>query len=699
MTAIDFKRRLKPGPFNRLFNGAAPRTIVIEKPRLGLPEALFAGATLADVTADLDVIAASFSAADNAVSIPRTAGVFDPDVIAVRVEVAVRALDNDAADYMRLYETERPMPASRVELELDFQDVPRLDAFAEAQPNSGPLALPTAREIRLTLIPVGRADDAYFHDEAARTGDPIVVTIRVEAGAEDTLIADSPLPATALQSFFFQPSAADGAPPCARLGTELALDASGTTLSGKSGRRTVFGCSAALRHTLSPEAGSLTFASSSDLFSRWINVVRFTVLRDWTWTGLAHTGMVIKRTVTRTSDGTSTETTVGTIQFPRGVTAHARPDREGNCRHASRQSTEVIFVDAVDPKPDPGEWPSELTTAYTVEPAYVTAPPPTAWARDIGLPVTTPPAQVPRIVGAGIALSRYTAANDYSGTEPRRRSLWFEFDAPPADPGDEYFVRIVGYAPDPLLLQRDTLTPDAPEPPLPIDPESMRMITPGQPHDDRGLNAMTAIAPSPRDEKRYCLVPIPEGMNEDSPELFGLFVYEVRLGHKAGRWCTAQGRFGPPLRVAGVQHPAPALTCSARRGNTSVRVIAPFAEAVHEGRNLRPRFPRSQLWALLYARVRQLDAASWRNVLLAQQQLLHDPHQDLQSTQIFGQGDFALTDVRSALSQLGLADDTPLTTMAVEVFGEPDVQAPLGANLGHAKILRASPLMPVPDAC
>ena len=54
-------------------------------------------------------------------------------------------------------------------------------------------------------------------------------------------------------------------------------------------------------------------------------------------------------------------------------------------------------------------------------------------------------------------------------------------------------------------------------------------------------------------------------MNETSPELFGFFVYEVRLGHKAGRWCTAQGRFGPPLRVAGVQHPAPPLTCQAAR--------------------------------------------------------------------------------------------------------------------------------------
>jgi hypothetical protein len=105
------------------------------------------------------------------------------------------------------------------------------------------------------------------------------------------------------------------------------------------------------------------------------------------------------------------------------------------------------------------------------------------------------------------------------------------------------------------------------------------------------------------------------------------------------------------------------------------------------------------MWALLYARVRQLDAASWRNVLIAQQRLAHDDHQEPLGAYLFGEGDFPLTTVHESLRQLGLADDAPLTALAVEVFGEPEREAPLGANLGHARILRVSPLMSVPDAC
>jgi hypothetical protein len=306
---------------------------------------------------------------------------------------------------------------------------------------------------------------------------------------------------------------------------------------------------------------------------------------------------------------------------------------------------------------------------------------------------------VPKLAGAGIALSPYETADDYSSSSPRHRMLWFEFEEPPRDTGDEYFVRILGYAPDPLLLQLDNPLPDRPEPPLPIDPESMRRITPNQPRDDNGLNAMTGISPSVRNEdRRHYLVPLPEGLSPDSPELFGLFVYEIRLGHVAGRWSTAQGRFGPALRVAGVQHPAPTLTCHARRGAEGIRVMAPFAAAVYEGRSVDPRSPRSQLWALLYARVRQVDAASWRNVLIGQRRLFLDDQHDFRS-ELFGEAEFPLADVRDSLERLGLPAEVPLTALAAEMFGEPSRDHPLGANLGHARILRVSPLIAVPDSC
>jgi hypothetical protein len=197
------------------------------------------------------------------------------------------------------------------------------------------------------------------------------------------------------------------------------------------------------------------------------------------------------------------------------------------------------------------------------------------------------------------------------------------------------------------------------------------------------------------------VIPIPDDLSDASPELFGFFVYEVRLGHTDARWSTAQGRFGPALRIAGVQHPAPPLDCQAARGNDDVLVRAPFATPVHAGQNLRPRTPRSELWALLYARVRQLDTAAWRNVLIGQTRLVRtDQHQaDFDARDVYGEAHFPLASVRNALQRLGLPADAPLTVLTAEMFGEPVQENPLGSGLGQARILRVSPLVPVPDAC
>jgi hypothetical protein len=307
---------------------------------------------------------------------------------------------------------------------------------------------------------------------------------------------------------------------------------------------------------------------------------------------------------------------------------------------------------------------------------------------------------VPRLVSAGIALSPYEAAADYSSTESRRRMLWFEFAEPPIDPEDAYFVRILAMAPDPILTSAQI--DDVVEPPLAIDQEWMRLITPGQPRDDNGLRAMQSIA-SPPASGRHFLVPLPEDLNEASLELFGFFVYEVRLGHTDTRWCTAQGRFGPALRVAGVQHPAPPLVCQAARGKTAVLVRAPYATPVHEGRSVRPVLPQTQMWGLLYARVRQADAGAWRNVLLQRAQLFaprlgNDP-EGAGARVLFAEGLFPIDDVRRDLAQFGLPEDAPLTALAAELFAEPLEADPLGADLGNGRLLRVSPLVPVPDAC
>jgi hypothetical protein len=164
------------------------------------------------------------------------------------------------------------------------------------------------------------------------------------------------------------------------------------------------------------------------------------------------------------------------------------------------------------------------------------------------------------------------------------------------------------------MLSREN-TPETIEAPLPVDPKWMRLIIPGQPRDSNGLNAMGHLTSNTPD-KRHWIVPLPEGLGASSPELFGMYTYEIRLSHTNARWTTAQGRFGPPLRVAGVQHPVPLLVCQAARTAHGVRIRAPFATQVYRGWNIRPQVPRTQLWAVFYARVRQVNGVSWRNLVL-----------------------------------------------------------------------------------
>src|SRR5258708_36430088 len=94
------------------------------------------------------------------------------------------------------------------------------------------------------------------------------------------------------------------------------------------------------------------------------------------------------------------------------------------------------------------------------------------------LPVTTPPAQVPRIVSAGVALSKYQRDDAYSKTEPRRRFLWLELEETGRDPNDGHFIRLLSFAPDPMISDdrlESILPPQAAR--LPIRPATMPVIS------------------------------------------------------------------------------------------------------------------------------------------------------------------------------------------------------------------------------
>jgi len=99
-------------------------------------------------------------------------------------------------------------------------------------------------------------------------------------------------------------------------------------------------------------------------------------------------------------------------------------------------------------------------------------------------------------------------------------------------------------------------------------------------HDRAGFTAMQPLVPS--DSPLHFMLPLPLGLPENAPELFGFYTYEFRVGHNFG-WSTAQGRFGTALRVTGVQHPAPPLTCMVARSSRGIVASAPYANPVQEG--------------------------------------------------------------------------------------------------------------------
>jgi hypothetical protein len=240
----------------------------------------------------------------------------------------------------------------------------------------------------------------------------------------------------------------------------------------------------------------------------------------------------------------------------------------------------------------------------------------------------------------------------------------------------------------------------------------------------------------------HFLAPLPPGMNSDSPELFGFFTYELRVGH-AHIWSTAQGRFGRALRVTGVQHPAPQLFCTVKRTEDDFTVEAPYALAVQNGKNITHYPPRTELWALLYAQVKQADGKDFRNILLDDRKLNLIPRAltklafENVDSPVHGFAVWTQAEIIDALRSLGLPRDAPLSVVCVEMMptlaalratptkiglyatnlaasvaadrsgyssvagSAPQDQEirPLSEGLGHFRILRTSPLTPVPEVC
>jgi hypothetical protein len=692
---------------------AAPQTTYqIARPLLNYPAVVFAGVP--------NAVAALLADLPNAKTQGREAALPDPDAVSLAIDVQVRQLVNDAgifvegddhAPYSLLFSTTRAFPTDSsqlLQLDVSFEDVPDITNFPP-QPGTGPLVLPRARDIRLIFRAAAAPDPQllYWGSDSATIGQTVEVLTGAH-GVNERAIFTPDIAANRISGIMLQPDPVltgnikaslnllgQGGTTTADLSTRLAqalsLSVSGLTYSAQSGERVVFGCSAALRHSLSPEHGAITFAAKGELTQHWLIVISLGLARDWSWSSLAPTSFEIRNTANQV---------VGTIDMTNSVSATVLQGP------VDRSSSRLIFFDAVDPKPAAGAFPAELNLSYTVTPVFAAGsaqqdPP---LPLPLLLPIAARPIQTPQLASAGIALTPYAPATDYSSTTPRKRALWLEFAQPIADPDDTYFARVLSYAPDQMLTEALFVNPNGvatpPEPPLPIDPELIRTIAPGQSDDHAGLTAMQSLIPA--SSSLHFMLPLPSGLVVDASELFGLFVYEFRVGHLKN-WSTAQGRFGPPLRVAGVQHPAPPLLASVNSAPASISVSAPYATPTFNGQNLLPVVPRTQLWGLLYAQVTQADAASQRNVLLDRLRLTNDRDKVLQgrlTVRGIAGALWSRPNIEKILAALALPTKSPLSIVVVETFHDlGNLADPLGGDLGNARLLRASPLTAVPAVC
>jgi hypothetical protein len=154
--------------------------------------------------------------------------------------------------------------------------------------------------------------------------------------------------------------------------------------------------------------------------------------------------------------------------------------------------------------------------------------------------------------------------------------------------------------------------------------------------------------------------------------------------------------------VAGLQHPAPSLLAMVHRDDKRLRVSAPFARAIYKGRNVTSDPPRTSLWCLLYAQVKQADGLDWRNILLDEIRLERRPisrhvqtfkeriakagknrvlvqQLKLEMTQVMTVEKEAVwqaysgwdnKEIAELLYLYGLPSDSPLSVLCVEVYGQ-----------------------------
>jgi hypothetical protein len=739
-------------------NNFAVNTLKIQRPLLGYPAVLYTGRY-----SEGDAIARLQQNRDDnftrqAANLPIDGfGIPDMDVVKVQIKVEAETLkmDNLASDdgrehFITLYTTYRLFnnnnPDDLLQVPITWKDMPILNLGDTTEPfdnaadndtiaqTAGAILLPSAREIRITLRACCEGTVDYWGNFSdtnpaldARLGKVTVLSLRKESEVETALFTGTEDPQF-IQGLYLQPdplrpklnplffktlngnNAAEPLPDIVqRLAKQLDVEGKELSLTAPVGERIVFWCSNLIRHTMAPDSSSITFSGSNELGGHWLVATTLFINRDWTWDSLAGLSFIIDRQRKQGREAgdiaAKTWQTLGSIDVQR--IAGFQAIQNGKDGKVHRAYTKIILIDVVDGKPPVAELPDISQVKYRITPQFKKDHHPAADLPQetpvLTLPATVNPVQMPQLVGAGIALSPYMRNKRYSATEARKRYLWLEFDRKPEDENDDLFARVLAYAPDQLISSNDPSLLEVPvESNLTLDPEYIRVITPASSREHSGLNAMQKMEKSTDKQRHYYLLPLPPGLHHESPELFGFFTYEFRFGHSDRLWSTAQGRFGRPLRVAGLQHPAPNMLPMVNRDEIKILVSAPFAKALFKGRNVTSNPPRTNIWCLLYAQVKQADGLDYRNILLDEKRLLQKPPERYRK--IFGEkignagndGNLILQ-LRNEMTQLialeneatwqayggwqnkevaellylyGLPIDSPLSILCVEVFGQ-----------------------------
>lgn len=753
---VHFKRFVPPGPVKWPERDPDPQNATltrytISRPRIDLPQALYT--TYPNVRATLLAIQhgnRGLPAAD--VTRPSVPDI-DTPILSIRVLVRTPDFDphplgKDKEGYVEWYKTTRLFPVdlnSPYELDLAFTDCALLssvDVSAQTAPNpTGALQIPTARDVKIELRAVGEENYDYFGNERARLGAVSTITLHKFATTEDHFLLPQ-APQDVIRSIYMQPTDLEQeSQPTAvvlqnqalsvlvqRLANAAGLVANDTTLSMPPGERGIFGCSKGLKHYLPANNSSLVLMATGELANQWVNVLHWRINRDWTWKGYSTPTFKVERQIHLNGNAYSEPRhLVGEVRMMHAVTPLIA-EEEG----PERDSSHFVFLDAFQPPLGTDGKPYEIRVEYVLTVLFENGGMLEANAQN-HLPITIPPRQIPKVVSAGVALSPYMIGEGYASTGERRKMLWLEFEEAPIDDRDNYFVRVLTQTADPMLLQ---LYQPLPEPSgygqWSLDPEWIRVVTPGQADDFAGITAMQRLIPA-QDSDRHYLVPLPPGTYPDSPELFGFYTYEIRVGHDKGTpgspfWSTAQARFGSPVVLDGVQHPCPPLKCNVFRIKNGILASSSYAKAFHQGTDLQALPPNTQIWYVLYAQINQADGSTMRNVELDKKigRILSTREAgQLKKTgfQFPGEGQFSYTadrqatqnlqapiqghtlwqqdEVAALLKDMGLPEDTRLSILGVELLPEPNgsFSDPLGANVGQVRILRTSALYPVGDLC